>query len=74
MGIIESKVRDAFKRFYKNYDPHKFAYEMAHIADYSVRSMSHWGILVDSINKIKKEEMDSTIKKLSFNFSEGVDK
>jgi uncharacterized protein YutD len=74
MGIIEYKVREAFKKFYEDGDAHKFAHEMAHIGDYSVRSMTHWGCLVHVIDKIKKEDMDSTIKNLSFNFQKELPK
>lgn len=55
MGIIEKKVRDAFKDFDGHKDLYKFALAMAHIGDYSVRSMTHWYILQESVAKVKKE-------------------
>lgn len=57
MGIIEEKIRDAFKNFNDDKDLHKFALVMAHIGDYSVRSMTHWNILKESIDKLKKERI-----------------
>lgn len=61
MGIIECRVRNAFKNFRDSYDLHQFAIEMAHIADYSVRSMTHWRILLNSIHKVKKEDEEKLI-------------
>lgn len=57
MRIIEEKVRDAFKNFNDDKDLYKFALVMAHIGDYSVRSMTHWNILKESIDNLKKERI-----------------
>jgi len=46
MGIIECRVRNAFKNFEEHNDVYKFAIEMAHIGDYSIRSMYNWGFLL----------------------------
>jgi hypothetical protein len=65
MGIIECRVRNAFKNYEEDGDVFKFAIEMAHIGDYSIRSMYNWYILTAAVNQIKKEKIDESIEKLS---------
>jgi len=60
MGIIEDKVRAVFKEYDEHQDIFEFAIDIAHIGDYSVRSMTHWNILINSINQIKEERSKVT--------------
>ncbi|MFW9871572.1 MAG: hypothetical protein ACFFG0_00550 [Candidatus Thorarchaeota archaeon] len=64
MGIIEERVRNAFKEYEKDGNLYKFATEMAHIGDYSVRSMTHWYHLIGAVDKIKAEKIEETVKLL----------
>lgn len=56
MSIIETKVRKSFKDFDDHNDIYKLVTEVAIIADYSVRCMSHMQILTSTIHTIKKEQ------------------
>jgi len=66
MGIIESNIRKAFNNFFEGGDVYTFAKEVAHVADYSVSSMTNYHILIESINKIKDERQNhETFSKLT---------
>jgi hypothetical protein len=73
MGIIESKVRDVFENYEKDGDIYNLAIEMAHIGDYSIRSMQNWYVLTSAVNKIKKEKLEETIEYLAKMTEEGPD-
>jgi hypothetical protein len=55
MGIIEEKVRKVFKDFDEHNDMYRLVGDVALIADYSVRCMSHMQILMYTITTIKNE-------------------
>jgi hypothetical protein len=57
VGIIEDRVRQAFEKLTEEQNLYEFAIEMAHIGDYSVRSSHNWGVLVNSVYKIQKENV-----------------
>jgi len=56
IGIIETSIRKSIDKFNATGDKFEFAYNIAYTADYSVRSQHHWGILLDSLRKVKEEE------------------
>lgn len=64
MGMIECRVRNAFENFEEDGDIFKFAIEMAHIGDYSVRSMTHWYCLTAAVNKVKEEAISDSIEEV----------
>ena len=71
MGIIESRVRHVFQKYEEDGDLFAFAIEMAHIGDYSVRSMQNWHKLTESVNKIKKEKLQEVVDHLAKMAEEG---
>lgn len=65
-GIIEGKVRAAFEKYEKDGDIFDFAIQMAHIGDYSIRSMSQWYALTTAVETVKEEKINLTINDLAF--------
>ena len=55
MGKIENDTKSAIEKFAKDRNLEDLLISISHIADYSVRSVTHYGILIDSIRKYSKK-------------------
>lgn len=51
MGIIETKIKNAFKQYREDGDLLRFTKDIAHVGDYSVNSQTQAAIMYDAIRE-----------------------